>query len=386
MRLQLMRPDAWRRGALAITCVLGVLGVLGAAAPARGDGALTMRGVYYKERATRVMQPMLDGMFDAGTHGIITSHFLVDAITSASASSGAADAAAFTENRYEGGLGYAHELGGITLAANAKISTESDYRSRYAGARAQAELGQKNTVLGLGGGISLDTINAAAAQGPSMPTLRCDAAHPAETSCSLGVYSMYASASQIVSRNAVIGVSLDVSALRGFQSNPYRQAIVGETLISERHPTERTREAFAASARYYIAPTGTTVIGAYRYYRDSWKVHAHTPELRIVQEAGYSADASVRYRYYTQDSAYFFHERYPPDDEEMTQYVSDDVKLSDFNGHTLEAKLGVLGEAFELGGRWASARFEGILEYVIQHNRFGNAVVAHVALTLPFDY
>jgi len=89
MRLQL---------ALAVLAVL----TLGAATPARGDGTLTMRGVYYKERATRVMQPMLDAMFDAGAHGIATGHFLVDAITSASASSGAADAAAFTEQRYEG--------------------------------------------------------------------------------------------------------------------------------------------------------------------------------------------------------------------------------------------------------------------------------------------
>ena len=373
MRLQL---------ALATISAVGVFG----AAPARGDGTLTMRGVYYKERATRVMQPMLDAMFDAGTHGVITGHFLVDAITSASASSGAEDAAPFTERRYEGGLGYAHELGAITLAGDAKLSTESDYLSVYAGARAQAELGQKNTVLGLGGGISLDTISAAAAQGPSMPTLRCDATRPAATSCTLDVYSVYASASQIVGPNAVVGVSVDLSTLHGFQANPYRQAIAGEALVPERHPSDRTREAFAASARYYIAPTGTTLIGAYRYYRDSWKVHAHTPELRIVQEVGYSADASVRYRYYTQDGAAFFHDRYPADDPAMTQYVSDDVKLSGFTGHTMEAKLGVLGEAFELGGRWAGARFEGILEYAIQHNRFGNAVIAHVALTIPFDY
>jgi hypothetical protein len=355
-------------------------------APARADGTLTMRGVYYKERATRVMQPMLDGMFDAGTHGIVTGHFLVDAITSASASSGAADATAFTEQRYEGGLGYAHELGVITLAGDTKYSTESDYRSIYAAARAQAELGQKNTVLGLGGGISVDTISAAAAQGPSMPTLRCDATHPAATSCPLDVYAMYASASQIVSPNAVIGVSVDVATLRGFQSNPYRQAIAGDALVPERHPSDRTREAFAASVRYYLAPTSTTVIGAYRYYRDSWKVHAHTPELRIVQEAGHDIDASVRYRYYTQDGAYFYRDRYPADDAAMTQYVSDDVKLSSFAGHTMEAKLGVRGEAFELGGRWAGARFEGILEYAIQHNRFGNAVIAHVALTIPFEY
>src|SRR5678815_642255 len=91
-----------------------VAGALVTAAPLQvhGDGTLAVRGVYYKERATRVMQPMLDGMFDAGGHGIVTGHFLVDAITSASASSGAADAQPFTENRYEGGLGYTHELAG----------------------------------------------------------------------------------------------------------------------------------------------------------------------------------------------------------------------------------------------------------------------------------
>jgi hypothetical protein len=360
--------------------------VLATAAPARADGTLAVRGVYYKERATRVIQPMLDAMFDAGTHGVATGHFLVDAITSASASSGAVNAAPFTERRYEGGLGYAHELGAVTVAVDGKYSKESDYESWYAGARAQIELGQKNTVLGLGGGVSIDTITAAAAQGPSIPTLRCDTANPAERECPLHVYSGYASASQILSRNAVLGASVDVSTLRGYQSNPYRQAIVGEALVPERHPTERTREALAASARYYLAPTGTTLIGAYRYYRDSWEVHAHTPEIRIVQEAGRSADASVRFRYYTQDGAYFYRTRYPADDPAMTQYVSDDVKLSDFTGYTMEAKLGVIGEAFDLDGRWAGARFEGILEYAVQHNRFGNAVIAHVALTLPFAY
>ena len=69
MRLQL--------SAVAVSLALAV------AAPALGDGTLAVRGVYYKERATRVMQPMLDAMLDAGNHGIVTGHFLVDAITSA---------------------------------------------------------------------------------------------------------------------------------------------------------------------------------------------------------------------------------------------------------------------------------------------------------------
>ncbi|MBA3454595.1 MAG: hypothetical protein H0T42_16010, partial [Deltaproteobacteria bacterium] len=79
-------------------------------ASASADGSVSARGVYYKERATRVVQPMLDGTFEAGTKGVLTAHFLVDAITSASASSGGADAMPFTENRYEGGAAYTHEL------------------------------------------------------------------------------------------------------------------------------------------------------------------------------------------------------------------------------------------------------------------------------------
>lgn len=359
---------------------------LAIAAPGRGDGTLAVRGVYYKERATRVMQPMLDAIFDAGTHGIVTGHFLVDAITSASASSGAVNATPFNEVRYEGGAGYTRELGALTLGADARFSTESDYRSIYGGLRAQLELGQKNTVLGLGVGFSSDTVSAAAAQGPAMPTLRCDDAHLAEPECPLDVYLAYGSISQIVGKDTVIAATVDLSTLRGYQSNPYRTAIVGEVLVPERHPTDRTREAFAASVRHYLAATGTTFIGAYRYYRDDWQVHAHTPELRIVQEVGRDVDAAVRFRYYQQDGAYFFRDRYPTGSAAMSQFVTDDVKLSSFTGYTLEAKLGVLGEAFQLRGRWAGARFEGMLDYTAQHNRFGNAVVAHVAVTIPFEY
>jgi len=371
---------------LQLAAAAAIAGVLALAPAARADGSLTARGVYYKERSTRVMQPMLDAMFDAGSHGVVTGHFLVDAITSASASSGAADAKPFSERRYEGGLGYSHVLDALTLGGEAKLSTESDYRSVYLAGRGQLELNQKNTVVGLGGGLSLDQVSAASTQGPGMITLRCDADHLTEKDCGLTVYSGYGSLSQLLSPDAVLGISVDVSTLRGFQANPYREAIVGESFVPERHPTKRTREAFAASLRYYLAASRTTLIGAYRYYRDDWKVHAHTPELRVVQELGLAIDASLRYRYYTQDGAYFFRDRYPADDDAMTQFVTDDVKLSSFTSHIFEAKAGVLGERFGLDGRWAAARLEAIFEYAKQNNRFGNAVIAHVALTIPFTY
>ena len=375
MRLQLVL------GAAAVAAVPFTASFSGSA---RADGTLTMRGVYYKERATRVMQPMLDGMFEVGSRGLVTGHLLVDAITSASASSGAADAQAFTENRYEAGGGYTHQLDDLKLGGEAKLSTESDYRSIYLGVRAELELAQKNTVVGVGGGVSLDEISAAGAQGLSVPTLACEPGE-AKASCPLDTYALFLSASQILSRNALIGLSYDISALRGYTSNPYRLAIAANEFVPEAHPTKRLRQAIGASARYYVSRTDTTLVGGYRYYTDDWDVRAHTPELRVIQQIGDSVDAGVRYRYHTQTAAFFFRDRYD-DIMGVDGFVSDDVKLSAFTSHTMEAKLGMLGQVFDLRGRWAGARIEGILQYVVQHNRFGNAIIAHLALTVPFEY
>ncbi|HEY5947245.1 MAG TPA: DUF3570 domain-containing protein [Kofleriaceae bacterium] len=362
---------------------------------ARADGTLSMRGVYYKERSTRVVQPMLDGAFEVGARGLLTGHLLVDAITSASASAGAEEAKPFDENRYEGGLGYAHELKGpedtivdvIRIAGDGKISKEPDYRSLYAGVRVEAELAQKNAVLSLGGGIAADKLNNKGAQSAmGGPLLKCDndAAMATETECPLDTYAVYSSASHLLSQDAVIGISYDIAKLSGFTSNAYRQAPTATGPVSERHPNERLRQAVAVSGRYYVRQSKTAFIGTYRYYWDDWDINAHTPELRIVQEVGASADASVRYRYYRQDAAFFWQKRYG--DPSALEYITDDPKMAPYDGHLFEAKLGILGETFGLSGRWAGARLEGILEYIVQHNRFGNAVVAHAAITVPFEY
>src|SRR5205814_1980996 len=126
----------------------------------------------------RVMQPMLDGAFEAGERGLVTAHLLVDAITSASQSSGAVNAAPFNEQRYEGGAGYAHQLDGWKLGGEAKYSSESDYKSLFVGARSEIELAQKNTLLGLGGGLGQDTISGGPASGLAQLMLQCSQSAP----------------------------------------------------------------------------------------------------------------------------------------------------------------------------------------------------------------
>ena len=371
-----------------------------AAGAAYADGTVTARGVYYKEKATRVVQPMLDGMFEVGAHGLVNAHFLVDSITSASQSAGAVNAKQFTENREEGGLGYTHAIeapfgdesivDGIRVGGEGKYSTESDYKSFYIGARGEMDLAEKNTTVGAGFGYGHDKVSGGASGGLGQIMLQCKQGEPDQPECPLDSYSGFASVSQLLTRRAIVGATYDVAALRGYQSNPYRSAIVGMNTMRETHPTSRTRHAIALSARYYFDQTRTTVIAQYRYYRDNWLKHgaigagAHTPELRIVQEVGSTVDASLRYRFHTQLAAFFYQDRYNM--EPADGFVSDDVKLSAFRSHTVEAKVGMLGETFGLGGRFAAMRFEAIIMYVAQDNRFGNAFVAHLAATFPFEY
>jgi hypothetical protein len=355
-----------------------------------------MRGVYYKEKSTRVIQPMVDGMFEVGARGLVDAHLLVDAITSASPGSGAINTVPFTERRYEAGVGYTHELDGpsaslldkLRLRGDTKFSTESDYRSIYGGGRIEADVAQKNAAIGLGGGVSRDSMDAAGAQGAlGGIMLRCPGDVTASSKgCHLSTFSGFASASQIVSRNALISATYDIAYLDGYQSNPYRSVVTPGGFVQEQHPFTRLRQAIAVSARVFVPRTETTFIGAYRFYHDDWKINAHTPELRIVQQVGNDADASFRFRYYTQTAAFFWMARYPDPTVMPLPFYTDDPKMSPFDGELLEAKLGVLGRTFGLSGTWARTRFEGILEYVIQGNRFGNAGVAHVAVTVPLDY
>ena len=342
-----------------------VAALVAAAGPARADGELTARGMYYKEESTRVVQPMLDGAFDVGDTGSARAHFLVDAITSASVSAGPGGDG-FTEKRYEAGLGYRHQLRRLALGGTVKYSTEPDYKSRYGALTAELELLQKNVTVAatLGGGY--DSIIPAGAQE------RHDLAY--------GLGSL--SVSQLVNRHGVVGLSYDVIHLDGYQSNPYRRVTINGTLLQENHPATRTRHAVAASVKWFFPSVTTTVIGSYRFYADDWDLHAHTPELRVVKDVGDWIAVGARYRYHRQDAADFYQAQY----DALQTFVSDDDKLSAFDGHLLGGRLEVAGGALGATGTLESARLELIGEYVVQHNRFGNALVSYVALVLPFEY
>lgn len=347
--------------------------------PVLADGELTLRGAYYKERATRVQQPMIDGRFEAGETGEVRVHALVDAITSASVAAGA-DAEPFTELRWEAGGGYLRELEvrerPVRLGIQGRYSNEPDYVSFFGGLRGELDLAQRNTTLGLALNGGYDQLNNAGAQGGISQVIEG----------TLTTLMASASISQLLSPTALVSATYDLIYLDGFQQNPYRSVVAGGVVERERVPETRVRHAIAASARGYLPATSTTIVTSYRLYLDDWGVVSHSPEARAIQRLPREIDLSLRFRYHRQSGADFFRTIYDSNDPAVEPFLTDDIKLSAFDGQTYGAKLEAPLSALGIRGDRADIRASATVEYVVQNNRFGDALLAELALTVPFAY
>jgi hypothetical protein len=349
------------------------LAVNAPALPAAADGEVAMRAAYYKERSTKVQQPMLDARLDVGDQGRLDAHLLVDVITSASVAAGR-EGSEFRELRYEHGTGYTHDLGRLRVGGGYRLSTEPDYVSGFVVGRGEIDFAQRNTTLGLGLAQGVDRFNNGNTSGLSEPVRGTLRTH-------LGSITL----AQVLSRTLVASLTYDASYLRGDQENFYRQVSANGTRLLELVPDTRLRQAAFAQLRVLVPDTDSTVIVGYRYYRDDWRIRGHTPEVRIVQDLARGVHARLRYRYHRQTAAYFYREIYSLIDPN-TDFRTDDAKLGAFTTHTVGGRLSSTLDRIGMQGAFAAATGSLIVEYLHQNNRFGDAVILQLALAVPLEY
>ena len=355
-----------------VPCLL----LVGLCESARVDGKLTMRGAYYKERSTRVMQPMLDADLEVGEKGRVQAHTAVDAITSASASSGATGQA-FTETRLEGGAIYLHDFGNIRAGGGFRHSSEPDYRSTFLSARLESDFAQRNTTIGINVARGFDSLDSSGSQG-GLSALQTG---------ELDTTMISVSATQIVSENSMVGVSYDLSYLDGFQQNIYRTVVAGGMVQPERVPDNRLRQAVAANLRYFVHATNTALIGSYRFYKDDWDILAHSPEARVVQEfLDGDVEVHLSYRFHRQRAAEFYKDVYNSSDTNVEPFLTDDDKLGRVRSHNTGLKLASMLSVFGVRGSWSKVRVEALAQYLRQDTHYGNAVISQFALSFPVDY
>jgi hypothetical protein len=149
--------------------------------------------------------------------------------------------------------------------------------------------------------------------------------------------------SQILTKNLIGGLTLEVITDDGYLANPYRSiryldstSPKGYSLGSQVYPDTRTSTAIQGQAKYYL-PYRAAVTGSYRYFRDTWGVTANTYELDYTHPIGNIWILEGRFRYYKQGHATFYSDLFPFADSQ--NFMARDQDLASSKNTTLGGKV-----------------------------------------------
>jgi hypothetical protein len=382
LRLQLRRSLA----AAVVTVAAGVAGafvlMLIGASSVRADDHVTVRGAYFKEASTRVVQPVVEIAKDVPGGIDVTAHYLLDAITSASAVSGGTGGdSIFTEMRNEVALVVGKTFDRTRIGLGYRYSAESDYWSHGGSLSLSQRFWGDTATVSAFAAASFDSIAV------RTRTINCPRAEGSnDPGCKLNTYTGGISYAQVISPTLLAQVSYDISYLDGFQANPYRQV---NGFGYEVLPFQRTRQSVTPRVAYYLPRTRTGFQLHYRYYHDSWSIDAHMIEGRVYQALSRDLEIRLSYRHYFQTPSYFWCDVMARSDclgSDPKSYTSD-PKLTPVRTEMPEVKLvwdAVALQGVPLLGWFARGTFELSYARYIQNTSFGDANVLQVGYTMPY--
>jgi hypothetical protein len=379
----------------AALCLLALSGALLLRSTVRAEDRVTIRGAYYREPSTRVIQPVVEITKDLPQGFDLNVHYLVDAITSASAAAGTSVDSIFTEIRNEVGIGVGKTWDRTRATLSYKYSAESDYWSHAFWASLSHTFWGNTATVGAFGGFSLDSV------GFRNRTPTCLAADG--FSCPLNSAFGGVGYTQVLSPVAVVQINLDTAYLDGFLSNPYRQvAGIGYEVF----PDQRLRSAVSVRGAYYFPEAKTGLQIQYRYYRDfypggyptgvtkdPWGLSANMVEGRIYYQLSRDLEVRFLYRQYFQQPPAFWCDVpanagcSPMSMSVSPTYASTDPAIGPIRTEYPEVKLLWDATAWESIPffRWfAAGTFEISYGRYFQNDSFGDAHVLQTGYSMPY--
>ena len=381
---------------------------------ARGDNHVSVRGQYYREPSTRVVQPVVEIASDLPAGIDVSAHYLLDAITSASVASGAAGDNLFTEYRNESGISVGKSWSRARVGAAYRYSAESDYWSHTLAVSAALRVWGDTGTVALSGGFGRDQVGRRIqGNAPDIAPIPGAPCLPSRlVSCPLNSVFGGVGYSQVLSPTLLVQGGYEVAVLNGYLASVYRAV---PPYGDERVPDNRVRQALSVRGARYFAATRTGLQIHYRYYWDlkweqsdpmllvssiagsdsgnPWQLRSHTVEARLFQGVGRDLELRFTGRFYSQGPANFWCDQAAaPGCYTGQPYRTADPKLQPVGTIFVEAKA--YWQATTLRGRaffgWFS---EGTFELsygvffqdtFLRSSAFGNAQVIQTGYSLPF--
>lgn len=149
--------------------------------------------------------------------------------------------------------------------------------------------------------------------------------------------------SQIITKNFIAGVNLQVITDAGYLANPYRSIRYldpanpkGYSLATQVYPDTHTSTAVQVQGKYYL-PYRAAVTALYRYYTDTWGVLGNTYELDYTHPIRNRWIFEGRVRYYKQSAATFYSDLFPFAGSQ--NFTARDQNLAALDNTTIGAKV-----------------------------------------------
>lgn len=242
----------------------------------------------------------------------VTANYYVDSVTSASIDV-TTTASPYTEERTETRLGadYLHDK--TSMGISWTRSEESDYLASTVGFSLSQDFFGDLSSLSFGYALGTDEVRR---NGDAL------------FSESVDRHSFRLGWSQVLSRKAVAGLALEVTADEGFLNNPYRSVRYVDSYDEgnpldpsddvplsyayqpESYPDTRTSTAVALRAAYHL-PWQDALKVEYRFYTDTWGIGAENIELGYSRDLDQHWRLDGRVRTYSQNHADFYSDLYP---------------------------------------------------------------------------
>ncbi len=213
--------------------------------------------------------------------------------------------ATLEEKRQAGFLEIGQRWGNHVITPQVAYSEESDYESWGIALRDAVEFNEKNTTLSLGVAHNFDKILSG-----TSPYLPPDTINRKDnTDFFIGV-------SQLLGPKTVLTVNATFGYTDGYITDQYKGIrfdsfpdVDGTFLFGEKRPGHKSRGVLYASLTQFITPANASVELAYRFYRDSFDITAHTVSLTWLQKIGAHLTVEPFLRYYEQNEAEFYFHR-----------------------------------------------------------------------------
>jgi uncharacterized protein DUF3570 len=262
----------------------------------------------------------------------VEANYFIDKVSGASIDVLSQASVIKDERRQKSGtVEYLHDK--TTYTASYMTSVERDYVSDTASFSLSQSMFGDLTTLTLGFANTHDRVgeNNGTADKPVIAWL----GHALSRSYSGGL-------SQILTKNLIAGVNLQVITDAGYLMNPYRMirfvnnSAPGYGLGTQVYPDTHTSTAVQVQAKYYL-PYRAAVTGSYRYFTDTWGVVGNTYELDYTHPIENKWIFEGRVRYYKQSAASFYSDLFPFAGSQ--NFTARDQNLAALDNTTIGAKV-----------------------------------------------